>query len=189
MPNQIQYVQDRTQLTQIDDTFGPFATSLLLRGLPAELMHTSEYLSPASLLLPDHGLFDGFPPTFTVYGGAERLAKSIELFWERLRSSRTAKDVLIEMPDAVHDFMIFPWQAEEAAIVYEKLDEWLRDVLAEEVEEDWQESLVQRRRRRTTSMKADKSPVMRPRQSSGMLRMIGDLQEEGMRYGVSRLRN
>jgi hypothetical protein len=144
------------------------------------MMHTSEYLSPASLLLPEQSLFDHFPPAFVVFGGAERLARSIGLFWKRLRSSRSANDVLIEMPDAVHDFMIFPWQAVEAAIVYERLDEWLRDVLAEEVEEDWQSSISEGKRQRRLSMKAKKSPVMRPRQSSGMIRMIGDLQGEGM---------
>ena len=145
-------------------------------------MHTSEYLSPASLLLPDEGLFDDFPPVFVVYGGAERLGKSILLTWQRLRLSRSANDILFEMPDAVHDFMIFPWQAQEAAIVYERLDEWLREVLAEEVEDDPHQTLAHRRRQRRMSLKSEKSPVMRPRQSSGMIRMIGDLPGEGMRY-------
>jgi acetyl esterase/lipase len=75
---------------QIDTTFGPFATSLLLRALPADIMHTSAYLSPASLLIPavegGPDSFENFPPTFIVYGGAERLAKSIEILWSRLQT-------------------------------------------------------------------------------------------------------
>lgn len=120
----------------IDDTFGPFATSLLLRAVPIETMHTSSYLSPAGLLLPpnevDH-LFDGFPPIFTVYGGAERLSSSIDIFWSRLSNiSKREGDKLVEGPDCVHDFMIFPWQEVEAAVVYGELDVWLRDLLSQD---------------------------------------------------------
>jgi hypothetical protein len=147
-------------------------------------MHTSEYLSPASLLLPETSLFDNFPPTFIVYGGAERLSNSILVLWDRLQASRSANDYLLEMPDAVHDFMIFPWQAEETAAVYQKLDEWLRDVLAaESPEDDWQATVAERRRKRRQSLRLDRSPIMRPvRRESGVIRMIGDLQGEGMRW-------
>lgn len=170
----------------IDDTFGPFATSLLLRGLPSHMMHTSEYLSPASLLLKDSETFENFPPTFVVYGGAERLGPSIETLYNRLRGSRKANDVLLNVPDSVHDFMIFPWQAEEAAGVYERLDEWLREVLADndtdEVEEVWVQTIAERRRKRRASLKLEKSPLMRPvRKDSNVFGMIGDFQGEGMR--------
>ena len=169
---------------QIDDTFGPFATSLLLRGLPAAMMHTSEYLSPASLLLPKTTLFDDFPPTFIVYGGAERLSKAILVLWERLQASRQANDCLMEMPDAVHDFMIFPWQAEESAVVYARLDEWMREVLAAEDQgEVMHTTIAERRRKRRASLRLDRSPIMRPlRRESGVIRMIGDLQGEAMRW-------
>jgi hypothetical protein len=148
------------------------------------MMHTSEYLSPASLLLPDTSLFDDFPPMFIVYGGAERLSNAILVMWDRLQASRRANDCLMEMPDAVHDFMIFPWQAEEAAIVYERLDEWLREVLATEDVEDFSHATIaERRRKRRASLRIDRSPIMRPlRRESGVIRMIGDLQGEGMRW-------
>lgn len=170
----------------IDDTFGPFATSLLLRGLPAHMMHTSEYLSPASLLLKEGNTFEQFPPTFIVYGGAERLGLSIEVLWDRLRSSRMCKgnDVLLCVPDSVHDFMIFPWQAEEAAGVYERLDEWLREVLAEDTDtvEQVVQTISERRRKRRASLKLERSPLMRPvRKDSNVFGMIGDFQGEGMR--------
>ncbi|WVQ94843.1 hypothetical protein IAU59_001926 [Kwoniella sp. CBS 9459] len=145
----------------IEDTFGPFACSLLLRALPASLMHTSSYLSPASHLLPSHssGLdsFERFPPTYIVYGDAERLSTSIELLWQRIQlSSRAAQsssssvvvqDRLLVMPDSVHDFAIFPWMAEEASKTYEDLDIWLRELLSaempEEVEEEEEEQVAE----------------------------------------------
>ena len=86
------------------------------------------------------------------------------------------------MPDSVHDFMIFPWQAEEAALVYERLDQWLREVLSEEDEEEPVLTLFQRRRQRRASLKWERSPVMRPmRGESGVFDMIGDFHEEGRR--------
>jgi hypothetical protein len=124
----------------IDDTFGPFATSLLLRAVPIETMHTSSYLSPGGLLLPEtDGLFDRFPPTFVVYGGAERLSTSIAIFWDRLNRPG---DKLVEGADCVHDFLIFPWQEEEAAGVYSQLDEWLREILSEDAEDDGAEAVA-----------------------------------------------
>ena len=107
----------------IHATFGPFAVSLLLRGLPVEDMH-SVYLSPASLFIEDEKetLFRDFPPTFLTYGGAERLELSIQVLWERLRGD---KNMLVVGPDSVHDFMMFSWQKEEAEMVYEKMKAWL----------------------------------------------------------------
>jgi acetyl esterase/lipase len=148
----------------IDDTFGPFATSLLLRALPPDAMHTSPYLSPASLLIPSvasgPNSFERFPPTFVVYGEAERLAKEIRLFWTRLRLAREDSDLLIMGPDSVHDFMIFPWFSVEAAAVYQKLDDWLRGLLADS--------------------NYPASPVMAPTRR-GMTRMLSDFHAESLR--------
>lgn len=122
----------------IDDTFGPFATSLLLRALPPDLMHTSPYLSPASLLLPSTPeIMLDFPPTYVVRGTAERIETSIHIFWDRLRLARKSQPEAMKVEDrhvkgidCVHDFMIFPWQSEEAAEVYADLDVWLRELLS-----------------------------------------------------------
>ncbi|OCF34193.1 endoplasmic reticulum protein [Kwoniella heveanensis BCC8398] len=145
----------------IEDTFGPFACSLLLRGLPASIMHTSSYLSPASHLLPSQpsgpDSFERFPPTYVVYGDAERLSTSIELLWDRIQLSRRfaeksgasvpVQDRLLVSPDSVHDFVIFPWMAEEASKAYEDMDIWLRELLSaelpEEVEKEEEEQVVE----------------------------------------------
>lgn len=171
-------------------------------------MHTSMYLSPASLLIPTAATgpdsFEGFPPTYVVYGGAERLARSIGFFWSRLQVARKAEsmhklpvteDRLVEGPDSVHDFMIFPWQSEEAAVVYADLDGWLRDLLASEDEPsaeevaspDWKDIALRRQESRKAFMKA-KSPRMGPvKDDRGVLRMIGDMGDEGLKC-VSRLK-
>ena len=184
---------------QIDDTFGPFATSLLLRALPPSTMHNNHYLSPASLLLPTAATgpdsFEGFPPTYVVYGGAERLARSIGFFWDRLHLARKAEaikkpasvpDRLVEGPDSVHDFMIFSWQSEEAAVVYEDLDGWLRDLLAEEPTEEemasqaWKDSGFEREAS-TKAFKKSRSPRMGPADRRGLFTMFGDMGDEGIR--------
>jgi acetyl esterase/lipase len=174
---------------QLDSTFGPFATSLLLRALPVSTMHTSPYLSPASLLLPPEavsaGLFRTFPPTYVVFGSAERLASSIDIFWSRLGLSRkidelnghpprAISDAIIAGKDAPHDFMIFPWMDDEAAKIYEDLDTWLRQLLSTETEEDedaveavlspeeaaspdWRDIMAQRRESRRMSLMSFKT--------------------------------
>ncbi|OCF61438.1 hypothetical protein L486_01086 [Kwoniella mangroviensis CBS 10435] len=202
----------------IDDTFGPFACSLLLRALPASIMHTSPYISPASLLLPEssHGenSFEKFPATYIVYGGAERLSTNIQLLWSRIQLSRKIEspivpDRLFVSPDAIHDFMIFPWMAEEASEMYEDLDGWLRELLSADLPEEdeqsvvesleleespaaswkeisWKEMVRQRRLSRQMtreSIKSHKSPVMGPVQDDlGMIRMMEDMSEEGLRW-------
>ncbi|WWC91851.1 uncharacterized protein L201_006798 [Kwoniella dendrophila CBS 6074] len=191
----------------IDDTFGPFACALLLRALPAPTMHTSQYISPASLLIPaktnGKESFENFPPTYIVYGGAERLSTNIQLLWDRIqlgRQKQMVPDRLFVSPDGVHDFMIFPWMAEEASAVYEDLDVWLRDLLAAELTEDvdhvdvqsedqeedtgWRDMITKRRLNRQMtreSLKSHKSPVMGPvRDDLGMMRMMEDMSEEGI---------
>lgn len=179
-------------ITQIDDSFGPFATSLLLRALPAEWMHTSSYLSPASHLVPaDAESFKGFPPTYVLYGGAERIAKSIKLFWKRLQLGRKeSMDRLVEGRDAPHDFMIFPWMHAEATKVYEDLDVWLRELLAADYEEEapspeiatspvW---LQRRESRRVVrdKLRASRSPLLTARKS-GVFDMLDDMKSEGLR--------
>lgn len=146
----------------------------------------------------------GFPPTFIVYGGAERLAISIQTFWARLQLSRKLdshasqqqSDYLIEGPDSPHDFMIFPWMAEESAKIYSKLDEWLRDLLASDYEvevtpqspeeaksPEWGRIALARRESRRlerVGMKGVKSPVLEPKKQ-GMIDMVDDMRSEGIR--------
>jgi hypothetical protein len=177
-------------------------------------MHTSPYLSPAGLLVPPEATgpnsLEKFPPTYIIYGGAERLARSIEVFWSRLRLARKVEavmgrreiigDRIVECPNAVHDFLIFPWMAEEAGETYQGLDLWLRELLAGNIDEDeeeapgpqeemgcpdWKDIALKRkagRRMSRASLRIEKSPVMGPvKGQRGLVRMMGDMRSEGMR--------
>jgi hypothetical protein len=169
-------------------------------------MHTSSYLSPASLLVPAQATgpdsLADFPPTFVVYGGAERLAISIKIFWARLQLARKLEspssqpDYLIEGPDSPHDFMIFPWMAEESAVIYEKLDGWLRELLASDYEvddipkspeeaksPDWSKIALKRRESRKIerdSMRTARSPLLEPKKHR-VMDMVDDMRSEGIR--------
>lgn len=170
----------------IDDSFGPFATSLLLRALPPDLMHTSEYLSPASLLIPrSPKSFANFPPAYVVHGTAERLSTSINEFWTRLQLARHSPiDKHTTGKDCVHDFMIFPWQSEEAAEVYADMDLWLRDLLAEDPIPELPlspQSPIRQRRLSRQSLRVGKSPHMGPTHP-GMGSMMDDMRSEAMNY-------
>ncbi len=141
-------------------------------------MHTDVYLSPSSLLIAPSATgsdsFEGFPPTYVVYGGAERLARSIRYFWDRLQLARKVEpnslpDRLIEGPDSVHDFLIFDWQSKEASVIYADLDAWLRDLLAETVPET----------KRGVSVK-ERSSKVKPTEP-GIMKTIEDIGSEGMK--------
>lgn len=124
----------------IHHSFGPFASALLTRALPKSWIHSDPYLSPASRLIPavpkGPTSFENFPPCFMVHGEAERITPEINELWRRLRMARNANDVLLSAPNAVHDFLIFDWFAEEAASVYEQMDEWIRDLFGADDSDD-----------------------------------------------------
>ena len=162
---------------QIHDSFGPFACSLLMRALPVSLVHTSPYISPASLLIPPSAQgeisMEGFPPTCIVYGGAERIGRSIKELWSRLCLSRNSHqvqstaDMLIEGKDCIHDFMIFSWQIRPAAQVYAKINDWLGRLLTTPLtpkanKSGTREKLVAQVEGLSESFDAENSPVMVP---------------------------
>lgn len=144
------------EVDTIDGSFGPFAASLLLRGLDEYTAWKSPYLSPAGLMLPERreNGFHGFPPTFIVYGRAERLENEIRELYRRIKRSRshrrrcqdgavssegegwkrgkrrTTRDRLLAVKEAVHDFMIFPWFNYETSAAYEEIDDWLRHLFS-----------------------------------------------------------
>ncbi|EJT45302.1 endoplasmic reticulum protein [Trichosporon asahii var. asahii CBS 2479] len=87
--------QHNAELDTIDGSFGPFAASLLLRGLDEYTAWESPYLAPAGLMLPERreNGFHGFPPTFIVYGRAERLEMEIRELYRRIKAARSHRRV------------------------------------------------------------------------------------------------
>ncbi|KAH7906286.1 alpha beta-hydrolase [Hygrophoropsis aurantiaca] len=100
---------------------GPFGFGLAER---------SAYLSPASLNPCVRARFTGFPRTFLCAGGAEPLLDSIRsLRWKMERdmgAGRGAGEIeFYEAPDALHDYIIFPWHEPEVGQTLQRIGEWL----------------------------------------------------------------
>lgn len=99
-------------------------------------------------------------------------------------------DALVEAPDAVHDFMIFPWQAEEASVIYEHLDAWLRELLSRDTDESEEPISDSAESQPHTAsydaqkpdLRCGKSPVMIPSGDvRGVFHLMGEMRSEGMR--------
>lgn len=86
------------------------------------------YLSPASVS-PDIEStisFKGFPETFLVSGGAERIRDAVRTLKQRLvRDLGEANVTTYEAPDGVHDFLAFTWHEPERTEVLELLSSWI----------------------------------------------------------------
>jgi len=89
---------------------------------------TNRYISPASLELTAH--FKGFPKTFIVNGGAERIYDSIVTLKKRMVADMGDGDeegqvTYYEAPDAVHDYVVFPWHEPERTDTLQAISKWI----------------------------------------------------------------
>jgi acetyl esterase/lipase len=89
---------------------------------------TNCYISPASLAVTTH--FKGFPKTFIVNGGAERLYDSIVTLKKRMVADMGEGDgegqvTYYEAPDAVHDYLIFLWHEPERTDTLQAISKWV----------------------------------------------------------------
>jgi len=80
----------------------------LLGSISPQDSRTNAYINPASLDLDPEfvaTMFNDFPPTYIVYGGAEVLVDEIRTLHERMANNIGADRVVRdEVPDAIHDF-------------------------------------------------------------------------------------
>ncbi|KAF9501579.1 alpha/beta-hydrolase [Pleurotus eryngii] len=103
---------------------------------------TNRYISPAAKnpMIFDSdsregtSLFNGFPRTFIVVGGAETLYDQIKTFIDRMVSDLghgdgvkddEGKVAWYEAPDAVHDFLIFAWHEPERTDALKAIAAWI----------------------------------------------------------------
>lgn len=95
---------------------------------------TNEYISPASLYPGLEVDFGGFPRTFIVAGGAEVLYDSIVTLRERMAAGLGEGDGVrdaegkvrwYEVPDGVHDYLVFTWHEPERTETFKAIDKWL----------------------------------------------------------------
>lgn len=110
------------------ELFGKYAVYGLLGPMDFEFAKTSRYISPVSLdVKPGTGLFAGFPETYVVAGGAERLLDDSTALVERLKADGV-KVVVDIPPDAVHDFLVFTWHDPERTEVLTRISGWIDSV-------------------------------------------------------------
>ena len=96
---------------------------------------TNPYISPASLhpdLVVD---FKKFPRTFIVAGGAEVLYDTIQTHRDRMVADlgegngvkpNEGKVRYYEAPDAIHDYIAFPWHEPERTDTLKEINEWVK---------------------------------------------------------------
>ncbi|KAI0800115.1 alpha/beta-hydrolase [Fomes fomentarius] len=111
--------------------FGKYGIMGLLGPMELEVAQTNRYLSPVSLrCMPtseEAGLFKGFPETYVVAGGAERLLDDSKALAERMRKDGVTVTEDIS-PDGVHDFVIFRWHEPERTDTLKRVAQWLDTV-------------------------------------------------------------
>jgi acetyl esterase/lipase len=86
------------------------------------------YISPASKSIKDVS-FAGWPRTFLVCGGAEYLVPAIGTLKERMAAhmgegTGPGQVYYHEQPDAVHDYLCFPWHEPERSATLKAIAEW-----------------------------------------------------------------
>ncbi|KAI0752874.1 alpha/beta-hydrolase [Daedaleopsis nitida] len=104
--------------------FQAYGVKGILGPMDFEVAKTHRYVSPVSVhCQPQTGLFVGFPETYVVAGGAERLLDDSLTFIEKLREDGVSvtEDVC---PDACHDFLVLPWHEPERSAVLARIGAW-----------------------------------------------------------------
>ncbi|KAF7790477.1 hypothetical protein EIP86_001432 [Pleurotus ostreatoroseus] len=94
-------------------------------GPPAA--ETNRYISPASVSpMLDKVSYKNFPKTFILNGGSEVLRDQIRVLYERMAAEMGQDAVYLEMPDAVHDFLVFLWHEPERSEALEAIASFLQ---------------------------------------------------------------
>lgn len=101
----------------------------LLGDISVQESRTIAYINPSSLELDPEfvaTMFENFPPTYIVYGGAELLVDEIKTLYERMVKSLGAEKVVKdEVPDAVHDFVALEVWEPERGESHKRIASWL----------------------------------------------------------------
>ncbi|KAI6034791.1 Alpha/Beta hydrolase protein [Pisolithus marmoratus] len=88
----------------------PYSELAYLRPFGMGMAFCNRYISPASLSPFVQARFEGFPRTFIIAGGAERLLDQIRTLRDKMTQDMGASQVgYYEGMDAIHDFVIFTW--------------------------------------------------------------------------------
>jgi acetyl esterase/lipase len=101
----------------------------LLGNISPNDSRTNAYINPSSHDLDPEfvaTMFNDFPPTYIVYGGAEVLVDEIRTLHERMANNiGTDKVVQDEVPDAIHDFLAFDFWEPDWSKSHKRIAAWL----------------------------------------------------------------
>ena len=104
-----------------------YAIKVFLHSIPLSERVVEPYISPASKLLPEEAAqshFVNFPRTFIDAGGAEQILDEIHTLRDRMKSQMGDKVQYVELEDAFHDFIVFPWAEPERTKALKSLSQW-----------------------------------------------------------------
>ncbi|KAI6009313.1 Alpha/Beta hydrolase protein [Pisolithus marmoratus] len=94
----------------------PYGRSAYVGPFGFGMASCNRYVSPASLSPLMQAQFKGFPRTFIIAGGAERLLDPMRTLRDRMLRDMGQADVTYhEAEDAIHDYLIFSWHPSRAA--------------------------------------------------------------------------
>jgi acetyl esterase/lipase len=100
----------------------------LCSSLGSDIVNKSKYFSPASRYINAIN-FEGFPRTFLSAGGAEMLLDQLETLKRRMEMDiGTSKESGLQYhfkPDAVHDWLLFPWHEPERTETLKAIGAWM----------------------------------------------------------------
>lgn len=101
----------------------------LLGDISPQESRTIAYINPSSLGLDPEfvaTMFENFPPTYIVYGGAEILVDEIRTLYGRMVKNIGANRVVRdEVPDAIHDFTVLEVWEPEYSESHKRIASWL----------------------------------------------------------------
>ncbi|KAI0642426.1 alpha/beta-hydrolase [Trametes meyenii] len=108
--------------------FSKYGVMSLLGPLDFEEARTNRYISPVSLHVESsEGLFAGYPETYVVAGGAERILDDSTALIQKMEAEGV-KVVADIPPDAVHDLVVFTWHEPERTEVLLRISGWIDDM-------------------------------------------------------------
>jgi len=124
---------------------GQWTLKAFLGPMGLEEGRQNPYISPASLSIkPERlqGMFNNFPRTYIVAGGAERILDEIRTLKDRMIKDLNSEDgedededetksrwvVYDEVEDSVHDFLMFPWHQPEVNDTFRRINHWIANL-------------------------------------------------------------
>ncbi|OJT03316.1 Esterase [Trametes pubescens] len=113
-----------------EDPFAEYGVRGYQGPLDFEEIRTNRYISPMSLYVkpgPDGSVFKGFPQTYIVAGGAERLLDDSVAMVEKM-TEEGVKVVSDISPDAIHDFVVFTWHEPEHTDTLRRIAKWIDEM-------------------------------------------------------------